>query len=78
MARPTRNTPDIPTREQVVDLLARAGWSGYRAAELIDMSESALAQITRGETKMRATAWQLLKVHASQSVRDALPPAPLP
>lgn len=59
-------------------LLDAAGWTDYRAAKEIGMTVGAFGQVTRGETRMRGTAWRLLRIMLLQSERNALPPAPLP
>lgn len=75
----TRST-HIPSPEpaEVRALLAEADWSAYEAARRIGVTASAMQQVLRGETRLRGALWSLLLIHASQSARDALPPAPLP
>lgn len=67
-----------PEPAEVRALLEAAGWTAYEAAKRIGVTGSALQQVLRGETRMRGPYWQLLRIHASQSARDALPPAVLP
>lgn len=75
----TRSTYiQTPEPAEVRALLEAAGWTGYEASKRLGVTNSAFAQILRGETRMRGALWQLLQIHASQSARDALPPAPLP
>lgn len=75
----TRSTHlESPEPADVRALLAEAGWSAYRAAQLIGITARAMQQACSGETRLRGALWQLLQIHARQSARDALPPAPLP
>lgn len=67
-----------PTPAQVSELLSRAGWSAYRAAQLVGVTASAMQQVVRGESTLRGGLWLLLQVMASQSARDRLPAAVLP
>lgn len=76
MTRSTHLTSPEPA--EVRDLLDAAGWTDYRAAKEIGMTVGAFGQISRGETRMRGTAWRLLRIMLCRSERDALPPAPLP
>jgi hypothetical protein len=75
----TRST-HLPSPEpaELRALLDAAGWSDYRAAQAIGMTVGAFGQVVRGETRMRGTAWRLLRIMLCQSERAALPPAPLP
>lgn len=66
-----------PEPAAVRALLDAAGWSGYEAAKRIGMTNSAFAQVLRGETRLRGPYWQLLLIHATQSARDSLPSPPL-
>lgn len=75
----TRSTNvQSPGPADVRALLDAAGWTAYEAAKRIGVTGSALQQVLRGETRMRGPYWHLLQIHASQSARDALPPAVLP
>ncbi len=67
-----------PSPDELRALLDAAGWTAYAAAPMIGVTQSALAQAIRGETRLRGTAWRLLQILASQSARNALPAAPLP
>ncbi len=67
-----------PEHAELRALLDAAGWSAYKAAQECGMTASAMQQAVRGETRLRGTAWRLLRILAVQSERDALPPAPLP
>lgn len=74
----TRST-HLPSPEpaEVRALLDAAGWSSYRAAQELGVTESGINQALRGETRMRGTAWRLLRILAVQAERNALPPAPI-
>lgn len=66
-----------PTPGEIRALLDAAGWTAYRAAQIVGMTESALGKSLNGITRMRGTHWQLLRLYAMRSERDALPPAPI-
>lgn len=67
-----------PEPAEVRALLDAAGWTDYAAAQHLGMTRSAFGQIVRGETRMRGSNWRLLRIIASKSARDALPPPVLP
>lgn len=67
-----------PTAAQVAELLDAAGWSAYRAAKLLGVDARTIQRARTGERDLSAPTWRLLQILASQTAREALPPAPLP
>lgn len=83
----TRSTHiDSPEPADVRALLDATGWSARYAAELAGVTESVMHRAAKGAPDSRTGSpyrldgrtWALLQIYARQSVRDALPEAPLP
>ncbi len=58
-------------------LLVGAGWSGYRAAQLIGVDESTIQRARAGQQNLSEPAWGFLLILALQEERDQLPVPPL-
>lgn len=73
----SNSAPTAAEVRELLDAAAAAGWTAYRVADELGITQGALTHIVAGRSQIREQLWRHMRILLSSSARKALPAPPV-